>query len=109
MLGTAMHKAEFELLPASERRGEHALELALLDKTEAAFAGIDDTIAEYKKKIKKREAHGRPLKWTYEELAEELAIEITAYQLKTGNVKSVQRRSAKIVLPVDDILLQNLL
>jgi hypothetical protein len=60
------------LLPASAKPGEHALERALLGKLPQSMA---ETMADYEKKINKREDRDLPLKWTYDELVQELAGE----------------------------------
>ena len=80
-------RADFELLPPSERRGDNALIRAMLDKMPSA---IDDETAAYLKKLEKREALGKPPKWTYEELTALIAIDLAA--LDSATIKSLGDR-----------------
>lgn len=77
-------RADFMLLPESARRGEHALERAMLDRMPSA---IESEVAAYRKKIEKREALGQPLKWSYDEMVKLLAIEVVAAATVTGTAK----------------------
>ena len=65
--------AEYQLLPESERSEENA-EIKMLLKKMPLF--IESEVAEYKKKVAKKEAYDLPLKWTYKQLAMMLAVDI---------------------------------
>lgn len=68
-------RTDFNLLPESERKDEYAVFKALLGKLPPA---MEATTKEYSDKILKKETLGQPLKWTYEQLVQLLAIEYTA-------------------------------
>ena len=65
-------RSDYALLPESERRGEFDLELTFLAKQPDA---MKDVVADYTKKIKKRESLEQPLKWSYKELVKLIADE----------------------------------
>jgi hypothetical protein len=76
-------KADFEILPKSEQKGEYALEKSLLEKMPEA---ISIEVKNYKKIMDDREARDKPPKWTYKQLGELLAIDLAAASI--NNVHS---------------------
>jgi hypothetical protein len=70
--GANKMREDFALLPESEKKGDHALEKALLMKMPG---NMSDTVMYYQKKIKKRESLEKGLKWDYNELTKLLADE----------------------------------
>ena len=89
--------AEFVLLPiyrdckeCSEKKiGHQDLLLSKMPIT------IDREETEYKMKIHKREARDLPLKWSYDELAMLLAIDITSNGMSTPGTINIGKHSGK--------------
>ena len=70
-------RADIKLLPANERAGDNVELRMLIKKVEHL---IEEEAKEYIKTIDKREAIGKPPKWSYDELAALLAIDVnTSY------------------------------
>ena len=90
---SAANKArrEYALLPYSERAKPNAEVMMLLSKMPIC---IEEDVAGYIKKIKKREARDLPIKWSYDELATMLAIDInTKYVESKGNASAGTARA----------------
>ena len=78
--------AEYHLLPESERSEQNAEIKMLLKKMPLS---IEAEVAEYKKKINKKEAYDLPLKWTYEQLAMMLAVDIISAKIDSSTIGTI--------------------
>ena len=78
---------EYMLLPEDERATPNAAIKMLLDK---APISINEEVAQYRKKIDKREALDLPLKWSYDELAMLIAVDIAAASITNGTIKAAK-------------------
>ena len=87
--------AEYQLLPESERSEQNAEIKMLLKKMPLS---IESEVAEYKKKIKKKEAYDLPLKWTYKQLAMMLAVDIISAKIDTSGTINAAKSTKRVCL-----------